>query len=138
MEAGGEVIGVIPEKLQALELGKTDITELIVVPDMHARKKQMADLSDAFIALPGGYGTMEELFEAITWTQLAYHSKPVGLLDVAGYYAPLRAFLAHMVQEGFVRPLHAPLVQSHDDASTLLDALAALKLPSLASWIDDV
>jgi uncharacterized protein (TIGR00730 family) len=138
MQAGGTVIGVIPEKLQQLELGKTDITELIVVPDMHARKKRMADLSDAFIALPGGYGTMEEVFEAVTWTQLAYHSKPLGLLDVAGYYAPLRTFLAQMIDQGFVRAIHAPLVQHDTDPNALLDRLASVELPELSKWIDDV
>jgi uncharacterized protein (TIGR00730 family) len=138
LRAGGEVIGVIPEKLQALELGKADCTTLHVVPDMHARKKLMADLSDGFIALPGGYGTMEELFEAVTWTQLAYHDKPVGALNVAGYYDPLIAMLSRMRDEGFVRPMHSPLLQVHDDAASLIDALATVSLPPLSSWIDDV
>ena len=138
LRAGGEVVGVIPEKLQALELGKADCTELRVVADMHARKKQMADLADAFVALPGGYGTMEELFEAVTWTQLAYHHKPVGLLNVAGYYDPLVAFLATMVDRGFVRPLHAPLIQVADHPERLLERLAAIDLPALEQWIHEV
>lgn len=138
VEAGGEVIGVIPEKLQRLELGKTDVTELRVVPDMHARKKLMADLSDGFIGLPGGYGTMEEVFEAITWTQLGYHHKPLGLLDAGGYYQPLVAFLEQMVREGFVRELHAPLVQVADTPARLLQRLAEVELPRLEQWIDDV
>jgi uncharacterized protein (TIGR00730 family) len=138
LAAGGRVIGVIPEKLQALELGKADLTELRIVPDMHTRKRTMADLADAFIALPGGYGTMEELFEAVTWTQLAYHSKPVGLLDVADYFQPLLRFVRHMVDEGFVRELHAPLIQHDVTAAGLLDRLEQVRLPSLESWIDDV
>ena len=138
LTAGGRAIGVIPEKLQALELGKSDLTELRVVPDMHTRKRTMADLSDAFIALPGGYGTMEELFEAVTWTQLAYHRKPVGLLDVAGYFQPLLQFVGHMVDQGFVRPLHAPLLQHDQDPASLLRRLERAELPTLESWIDDV
>ena len=136
--AGGEVIGVSPEKLQDLELGMEGLTELRIVPDMHARKQQMADLSDGFIALPGGYGTLEELFEAITWLQLGYHDKPVGLLDVAGYYQPLVAFLQHTVAQGFVRPLHAPLVQVADRPEALLHQLATVDLPRLEQWIDEV
>lgn len=138
LAGGGRVTGVIPEKLQALELGKTDLTELRIVPDMHTRKKTMADLSDAFVALPGGYGTMEELFEAVTWTQLGYHRKPIGLLDVEGYFQPLLAFVQHMVDEGFVRPLHAPLIQFDHRPDVLLDRLAHAELPDLESWIDDV
>lgn len=137
LEGGGEVIGVIPERLQALELGKADCTELRVVPDMHTRKKTMADLADAFIALPGGYGTLEELFEAVTWTQLGYHKKPVGLLDVEGYFHHLVAFLAHVEAEGFVRPDLGLLTLGHD-AETLIDALSKADLPTLESWIDDV
>ena len=138
LAGGARVVGVIPEKLQGLELGRTDLTELRVVPDMHARKRLMADLSDAFIALPGGYGTLEELFEAVTWTQLDYHRKPVGLLNVDGYYDLLVAFLAHASGEGFVRPLHTGLVLVDTDPDRLLDRLASAVLPSLEHWIDDV
>jgi uncharacterized protein (TIGR00730 family) len=138
LEAGGQVIGVIPEKLRALELARGDLTELHVVPDMHARKKLMADLSDAFVALPGGYGTLEELFEAITWTQLSYHTKPVGILDVDGYYQALIAFIARAQQEGFVRPAHRALVQVADDPDVLLGKLETVRLPQLEQWIDDV
>ena len=137
LERGGEVIGVIPEKLQALELGKAECTELRVVPDMHTRKKAMADLADAFIALPGGYGTLEELFEAVTWTQLGYHAKPVGLLDVDGYFEHLVAFLDHVQGEGFVRP-DLGLLTVADRADVLLDALATVEIPSLESWVDDI
>ncbi len=121
------MIGVIPQKLLDLEVGKTDVTELIVVPDMHVRKKRMADLSDGFVAMPGGYGTLEELFEAITWTQLEYHTKPVGLLDVAGYYAPLIALIDHMVAQGFVRPPQRQMLVCEPDPEALLRALVALR-----------
>ncbi len=134
---GGEVIGVIPDKLQALELGKVECTELRVVPDMHTRKKVMADLSDGFVALPGGYGTLEELFEAVTWTQLGYHAKPVGLLDVDGYFQHLLDFLAHVRREGFVRPEH-PRLEVSNDPEALLEALANAEWPTLESWIDDI
>jgi len=138
LAAGGEAIGVIPAKLQELELGKADLTELYVVPDMHARKRKMAHLSDGFVVLPGGYGTLEELFEAVTWTQLGSHDKPVGLLDVDGYYAPLAAFIDRVIAEGFVRPLHRPLLQMATDADALIDQLAAVEIPELEQWIDDV
>ena len=138
LEGGAPVIGVIPEKLLALELGRLDLTELRVVPDMHARKKAMADLSDGFVALPGGYGTLEELFEAVTWTQLDYHRKPIGILNVDGYYDALVDFLERAVAEGFVRPLHAGLVLVDTDPERLLDRMEAAVLPLLEHWIDDV
>jgi uncharacterized protein (TIGR00730 family) len=131
----GEVIGVIPEKLQALELGHTGLSELFVVDSMHARKTMMAQLSDAFIALPGGWGTLEEIFEVTTWTQLNYHRKPVGLLNVNGYYDQLLAFLAHAANEGFVRPAHRNLMQAAPDPASLLQALATVEIPELAKWI---
>lgn len=135
---GGRVVGVIPEKLLGLELGREDLTELVVVPDMHARKKTMADRSDAFVALPGGYGTLEELFEAVTWTQLGYHEKPIGLLNVDGFFDSLVDFLARAVAERFVRPAHADLLLVDDDPERLLDRMAAFPIPKLESWIDDV
>lgn len=138
LEAGGEVVGVIPQKLLDLEVGKTDVTELIVVPDMHTRKKQMADLSDGFVALPGGYGTLEELFEAITWTQLEYHRKPVGLLEVAGYYAPLISLLDHMVEQGFVRPAQRGIVTVASEPVALLERMANAQLPQLKQWMQDI
>ena len=134
LAAGGEVIGVIPEKLQRLELAHPGVT-LEVVSGMHPRKLRMAELADACVALPGGYGTFEELFEVITWTQLGYHDLPVGLLDVRGYYARLDAFLDHAVAEGFVRPLHRPLVLRDDDPARLLDRLARAETPSLDKWL---
>ena len=129
MEAGGTVVGVIPEALLALEVGKHGITELEVVRDMHARKHRMAALADGFVALPGGYGTLEELFEVITWTQLGVHRKPVGVLDVAGYYGPLVSMLDHMVEEGFVSQAQRAIVAVASEPSDLLARMAAAVLP---------
>jgi uncharacterized protein (TIGR00730 family) len=124
LAAGGRAIGVIPELLLAKEVGHTDLTELIVVPDMHERKKKMADLADAFVALPGGVGTFEEFFEVYTWAQLGYHQKPVGLLDVNGYYDPLMTMLRHTVEEGFMR---APLLDMIQVAAEPLEMIAKLR-----------
>lgn len=135
LAAGGEVIGVIPEKLAGLELGHERLTELIVVDSMHARKMAMARLSDAFLALPGGFGTLEEIFEVTTWTQLNYHVKPVGLLNVAGFYDSLLAFLDQAGERGFIRPLHRGLLVSATEPDTLLDALANAQIPALAKWL---
>jgi uncharacterized protein (TIGR00730 family) len=134
---GGEVIGVIPEKLQELELAKDDLSQLIVVPDMHARKKTMADLSDGFIALPGGFGTLEELFEATTWSQLQFHNKPVGILNIDGYFDALLAFVAHCSQEGFIRPLHSQLLNVHTDPEALIERMRHARIPELKEWIQD-
>jgi uncharacterized protein (TIGR00730 family) len=123
LAAGGQAIGVIPELLVDKEVGHYGLTELHVVPDMHQRKKMMADLSDAFVALPGGAGTLEELFEVYTWAQLGYHAKPIGLLDVAGYYAPLVDMLTHTVREGFLQQRYFDLLQIDTQASALLDKL---------------
>lgn len=135
LEAGGEVIGVIPERLQALEVGHTGCTELHIVDSMHTRKARMAELSDAFIALPGGWGTWEELFEVTTWTQLGYHRKPVGVLDVDGYYAPLRAMVTQALEQGFVRPMLKDLLTFDDDLDRLLARMASADLPDIAQWI---
>lgn len=135
LAAGGQVYGVIPDKLQALELGHTGCTELFVVDSMHARKAMMANLSDAFIALPGGWGTLEELFEATTWTQLNYHRKPVGVLNVGGYYDHLLAFADHASREGFIRPLHRGLLVSADTPEALVQGLATVDIPHLQRWI---
>jgi uncharacterized protein (TIGR00730 family) len=129
LRAGGQVLGVIPQKLRDVEVGHEGLTELFVVDSMHARKMMMAQLSDAFIALPGGFGTLEELFEATTWSQLGYHRKPVGLLNAAGYYDHLLAFLDHGAAEGFIRAQHRPLLQAAPDIATLLDALARAEIP---------
>jgi len=136
LAAGGEVLGVIPHKLQSLELGHSDCTELFIVDSMHARKMMMAQLSDGFMALPGGFGTLEELFEVTTWTQLNYHKKPVGVLNVGGYYDALLAFVAHAAGEGFIRPLHKHLIASADTPEGLLEALGEADIPDLARWIE--
>lgn len=135
MDAGGEVIGVITEKLMALEVGRLDLTELHVVKGMHARKLNMSELSDAFVALPGGYGTLDELFEAVTWTQLNIHHKPVALYDVDGYFEHLVAFLDHAHDQGFVRDAHRALVQRHRDVDSLLDGLSSAEIPAFGRWV---
>lgn len=120
---GGEVIGVIPSALQRREIAHRGLTELHVVDSMHERKAMMAQLSDAFAALPGGFGTMDELVEAVTWSQLQIHSKPVGLLDVAGYWQPLRRLVDNAVDQGFVAPAGRDLLIWSDDPAELLTAL---------------
>ncbi|MDC0675473.1 LOG family protein [Nannocystis radixulma] len=129
LRAGGQVFGVIPEKLRDVEVGHDGLTELFVVDSMHARKMMMAQLSDAFIALPGGFGTLEELFEATTWLQLGYHRKPVGLLNAGGYYDHLLAFLDHAAQQGLVLAEHRPLMLSAPDIVALLEMMAHVEIP---------
>jgi uncharacterized protein (TIGR00730 family) len=132
---GGEVIGVIPEKLKALEVGHDGLTELIVVDGMHARKAMMAQLSDAFVGLPGGWGTLEEVFEVTTWAQLNYHTKPVGLLNVKGYFDHLRSFVAHAVEAGFIRAVHQDLILFAESPADLLARLAVAEIPEVTKWI---
>ncbi|KIL98482.1 Lysine decarboxylase family [Paramagnetospirillum magnetotacticum MS-1] len=129
LAAGGQVIGVIPESMLKWEVGHPELTELRVVASMHERKAAMADLADGFIALPGGIGTLEELFEIWTWGQLGLHAKPLGFLDVAGYYERLLAFLDHMTGEGFVKPRHREMVAVHDDPAALLGLLESYHPP---------
>ncbi|HVR73998.1 MAG TPA: TIGR00730 family Rossman fold protein, partial [Planctomycetota bacterium] len=129
LEAGGTVTGVIPRALATRELAHDGLTDLRVVGTMHERKALMAELSDAFIALPGGLGTLEEFCEIVTWAQLGIHQKPCGILDVEGYYAPLLVQLDHAVAESFVKPQHRALVLSESDPARLLDALAAYHPP---------
>jgi uncharacterized protein (TIGR00730 family) len=126
LAAGARSTGVIPAALMERELGHRGLEELLVVETMHERKRAMAERSDAFVALPGGIGTFEELFEVWTWLQLGYHAKPVGLLNVAGYYDPLLAFLDRSVALGFVPPAQRALLQVETQADALLDRLAAL------------
>lgn len=135
LEAGGEVIGVIPSKLMDLELGHHGCTELIVVPSMHARKLRMAELSDAFIALPGGWGTWEELFEVVTWTQLGYHRKPCGVLNLDGYYDPILAMVDRALEQGFVRPELRDLLVQSEDLDALIERLSAAEVPDIERWI---
>ena len=120
MRLGGHVTGVIPKALVRKEVGHRQITELHVVENMHERKAMMADLADGFIAMPGGIGTLEELFEVMTWAQLGFHDKPIGVLNVDGYYDALLAFLQHTVQQGFLRPQHASLLMVESDVAALL------------------
>jgi uncharacterized protein (TIGR00730 family) len=132
LEAGGRVTGVIPEALWEREIGHTGVTELLVVGTMHERKALMAERSDAFVALPGGAGTLEEFFEAWTWSQLGIHRKPVALLNVAGFYDPLLALVDHMTREGFVGPQQRAMVLVADEPAALLDRLATYHAPSAA------
>jgi len=125
LAAGGKVIGIIPEALEHAEVAHRGCTELHIVPGMHERKRMFTDLSDGFIVLPGGVGTMDELWEAISWSQLGYHGDPVGLLNVAGYYDALIAFNAHMTKVGFVRPQHADIMIVDTTLDGLLDKMAA-------------
>jgi uncharacterized protein (TIGR00730 family) len=136
MAAGGDVIGVITEGLQLREVGHRGLADLRVVPSMHERKALMASLSDAFVALPGGAGTLDELFEAWTWTQLGIHRKPIGVLNTAGYYDPLLTFLSRAVAERFIRADDFAAVVVEPDPAPLLDRLATATLPELDKWID--
>lgn len=133
--AGGKAIGIIPTALRDKEIAHDGLTELHVVGSMHERKAMMADRSDGFVALPGGVGTLEELFEIWTWAQLGYHRKPVGLLNVAGYYDKLLAFLDGTVAEGFVREAHRGMAIVESEPSRLLDRFAAYEPPSVVKWI---
>jgi uncharacterized protein (TIGR00730 family) len=136
LRGGGEVVGVIPQALVDRELAQLNLTRLEVVDTMHQRKARMADLADAFAALPGGYGTADELFEILTWAQLGLHARPVGLLNVAGFFDPLRQWLDHAVREGFVRAEHRRLLLEADSPEELLDRLRHYRPPEPADkWI---
>jgi uncharacterized protein (TIGR00730 family) len=138
LAAGGRAVGVIPQALVDRELAHRSLTELRIVQTMHQRKALMADLSDAFVALPGGYGTGDELFEILTWAQLGIHAKPIGLLNVAGYFDPMLAWLEHMTREDFLRRRHRELLLVAADAAALLDLLAGYRpAPPEAKWIGD-
>ncbi len=136
LAAGGEAIGVIPEGLLLREVGHAGLTELRVVKSMHERKALMADLADAFVALPGGFGTFEEFCEVLTWSQLGIHQKGCGLLNAAGYYAGLLALFDHAAAEGFLPPAHRALVLEDTDPARLLDRLADFTPPTVRKWID--
>jgi uncharacterized protein (TIGR00730 family) len=124
LAAGGPVVGVIPEALVQREVGHSGLSEQHVVPDMHERKRMMAERADAFVALPGGIGTLEELFEVWTWHQLGYHDKPIGLLNVGGFYDGLLTFMDHCVAQGFLDAAQRATVVVDTDPARLLDALA--------------
>ncbi|RSU49593.1 TIGR00730 family Rossman fold protein [Sphingomonas sp. S-NIH.Pt15_0812] len=125
LAAGGEVIGIIPQALVDAEVAHRDLTELHVVPGMHERKKAFTDLADGFVTIPGGTGTMDELWEALSWAQLGYHADPVGLLNTAGYYDPLIQFWNRMGEVGFLRPQHRDLLIVADTLDVLLERMAA-------------
>ena len=135
LDAGGEAIGVIPHALNAREIAHHRLTELHVVDSMHERKAMMASMADAFIAMPGGFGTYEEFFEAVTWTQLGVHRKPCGLLNVEGFYDPVVQFLDRAVTEQFIRPEHRAAILVDTSPARLLDTLAGARLPEVPKWI---
>ena len=140
LEAGGEVIGVIPEALVGSEVAHRGCTELHVVAGMHERKRLFTDLSDGFVTIPGGVGTMDELWEAISWAQLGYHAKPVGVLNAAGFYDQLIAFNRHMIEVGFIRSAHAGIMIVDDALDGLLAKMAAYRphAPIFAMKADDL
>jgi hypothetical protein len=136
LDAGADVVGVIPQALVDREIAHPRVDDLRVVGSMHERKALMADLADGFVALPGGMGTLEELFEVYTWTQLGLHSKPLGLLDVRGYYGQLAAFLDHAVEERFLTPEHREMLVVEDRAEAMIEAFRRWRPPVRAKWID--
>ena len=135
LAAGGRVVGIIPQALVDKEIAHAGLTESHIVASMHERKRMMADLSDGFVALPGGIGTLEEIFEMWTWAQLGYHRKPCALVDTAGYWTGLAAFLDHQVQEGFVRAPHREMLMVDEDPARLLDRMEAYEPPVVTKWI---
>ena len=137
LESDGRVIGVIRESLMAREVGHVGLTELRVVKSMHERKALMADLSDGFIAMPGGFGTLEEFCEIVTWSQLGIHAKPCGLLNVEGYYDPLLELFDQAVREGFLRKENRQLVLEENDPLRLLEKMAQFRIPAIGKWIGD-
>lgn len=136
LTAGGKVLGIIPRRFNNAELAHSGLTEMRVVETMHERKAAMADLAQAFIALPGGYGTLEELFEILTWAQIGLHTKPVGLLNVRGYFDPLLVFIEHMRVEGFIYDEHRALLACEQDPEALLQRLEEFRPPpTLDRWV---
>jgi len=135
LAAGGRAVGVLPEALQRKELAHLGLTELHVVQSMHERKTMMVEKADAFVALPGGAGTLEELFETWTWAQLGFHQKPVGLLNVNGYFDALATFLDGVVSSGFMQPQHREMLVVADDPATLLTRFASYEPPTVSKWI---
>jgi len=132
---GGEVVGVMPQNLVDKEIAHSGLGELHVVGSMHERKALMAELSDAFIALPGGMGTLEEICEVVTWAQLGLHKKPCGLLDVAGYYSLLARFLDHVSEQQFMKPEHRDIIMTADSPAALLDMFVSYTPPQVTKWI---
>ncbi len=136
LDAGGEVIGVIPSALEDKELAHRGCTELHVVSTMHERKALMADFAKGFIAMPGGFGTLDEIFEMLTWGQLGYHTRPCGFLNISNYYDSLFRFLDHCVDARFVTRVHREMVIADSDPACLLDAMQAFEPPDQAKWLD--
>jgi hypothetical protein len=135
LEAGGSVVGVIPEALQAREIAHLNLTELHVVNSMHERKALMGELSDAFVALPGGFGTLEEIVEMLTWAQLRIHQKPCGVLNVGGYFDSLLAYFEHAEAEGFLRPQHRKMLLVAEDAAELIAGFEEYRPPAVQKWV---
>ncbi len=135
--AGGEAIGIIPKSLAVKELAHDNLTELHVVASMHERKAMMAELADGFIALPGGWGTLEEIFEILTWAQLGFHDKPCGLLNIDGYYDGLIGFLENSFEQEFVNQLFRPMLMTAEDPSSLLSQFANYKAPKVQKWMGE-
>ena len=135
LAAGGEVIGIIPEALKVLEVGHKTLTSMHVVPDMHSRKAMMLGLADAVIAMPGGFGTLDELFEALTWSQLDYHRKLCGILNVAGYYDHLLAWVKHSVDAGLVKAVNMELIVAADNIADVLHGLRTKDFPLSQKWM---
>ena len=136
LKAGGEAVGVIPENLMAREVGHERLTKLHVVHSMHERKALMADLSNAFVAMPGGFGTLEEFCEMVTWTQLGLHAKPCGILNVMGFYSPLLRMFDHAVEEGLLKPENRALVLARESPADLLQALEEWRPIHVEKWLD--
>jgi uncharacterized protein (TIGR00730 family) len=135
LEHGGEAIGVIPHFLRTKEVAHDGLTELVVVETMHERKLKMDSLSDAVIALPGGFGTMEEFFEMLTWAQLGLHKKPIGLLNIEGFYSPLLNLAGHMVEKGFLKKVNYDMLLVSDDPRGLLHLMQTYTPPAVQKWI---
>jgi len=138
LSKGGKVIGVIPDSLVNHEVAHDGLTDLIITDSMHTRKMRMAELADAFIALPGGWGTLDELFEVLTWAQLGFHKKPCGLLNVAGYYEGLKQFFKHTVDEAFVRGSNYDLLLIENEPKIMLDRLLTHQTVHVPKWIKPV
>jgi uncharacterized protein (TIGR00730 family) len=137
LNKGGKVTGVFPDFLQEMEIAHTRLTELIIVESMHERKTIMNKLSDGVIALPGGFGTLEELFEMLTWVQLGLISKPIALLNISGYYDGLIELIDKMVETGFLKKANGEMLLADDDIETLLDRMHTYKIPETGKWISD-
>ena len=137
LEAGGEAVGVIPKSLAVKEVAHENLSELHVVASMHERKAMMAELADGFIALPGGWGTLEEIFEILTWAQLGFHDKPCGLLNIDGYYDGLIGFLENSFEQEFVNQLCRPMLMTADEPLALLNQFASYQAPKVRKWVGE-